>query len=134
MGSLDENPKCARTYASFRLIGDTQVIADIGTRTGLSSDGVNEARRKTVWWISSENRIETTSLERHLRLLLDIVEPRSDALIPLIETGEVSADFFCLWRSADGDGGPEVSPETLARIAALDAALGLDFYSDADGD
>jgi hypothetical protein len=31
-------------------------------------------------------------------------------------------------RSATGHGGPGIGPEALARIAALDASLDIDFY------
>lgn len=141
MSSLEENPKCARTYASFRLVGDALDPVEVDRRIGVKSDlarskgevvtyptGRQFAQRTGVWLISSDDLITTTSIERHLILLLDILEPRRSDLLSLVEKYAVKADFFCLWKSTDGDGGPEVSPATLARIAHLGASLGFDFY------
>ena len=57
--------------------------------------------------------------------LLDAVERAAGAL-----RGRhgLEADFSCFWVSALGYGGPTISPATLARIAALDAQLGFDFF------
>jgi hypothetical protein len=46
----------------------------------------------------------------------------------VIQEQGLRADFYCYWVSATGQGGPEVSPETLARIAALGASLGFEFH------
>jgi Domain of unknown function (DUF4279) len=72
--------------------------------------------------------VESTSLERHLIHLLEAIEPAKGALVTLRRRHELLADFFCYWVSATGHGGPELSPDTLRRIAALDAPLGIDFY------
>lgn len=81
-----------------------------------------------VWLLGSEHGVESTSLERHLVHLLDVIEPAAAALEMLRRRHELRIDLFCYWLSATGHGGPEISPGTLARIAALDAALGIDFY------
>jgi len=41
---------------------------------------------------------------------------------------ELEFSFSCYWGSAYGHGGPEISPNTLRRIADLDATLWFDFY------
>lgn len=143
MPSLDENPSCARTYASFRLAGDALdpdgVSAALGLTptTALARDeeipigrkGKASLHRRTgIWLIDTEHTIESTSLERHLIHLLDAVEPAAAGLDALRSRHDLRADFFCYWLSATGHGGPHISPGSLRRIAALDAELGIDFY------
>lgn len=142
--SLHETANCARTYATFRLAGDAlkpdEVSAVLGltpTR-GLAKDqevpvgrkGKTTRRQRTgIWLLDTAHSVESTSLERHLIHLLDAIEPAAAALQALRDKHELDADFFCFWESATGTGGPEFSPSTLTRIAALDAPLGIDFYS-----
>jgi len=128
MTLLGENPNCARTFVSFRPMGESLDVAEVTAQIGLAPDGIGERSSRRVWSISSEGRIQTTSVEQHLRLLLDMLGPHQAAVLALIEDRSLDADFFCFWESATGNGGPEVSPETLARIATLRATLGFDFY------
>jgi Domain of unknown function (DUF4279) len=105
-----------------------------GQEVPVGRKGKTTRRQRTgVWLLGTEDRVESTSLERHLIHLLDAVEHATPALARLRAQRGLTVDFFCFWESATGHGGPEVSPDTLARIAALDAALGIDFYS-VDGD
>jgi hypothetical protein len=139
MAPLDESPNCELTYASFRLAGDGLVAAEVTTRLGIvprfaadrwsSIAGVPAGRQRTgVWILSSDDQIASTSVERHLVYLLAALEPRADTLRALRAEQDLDAGIWCYWRSATGHGGPEVSPSTLARIAALDTWLGFDFY------
>lgn len=146
MNWLDENPNCARTYAAFRLVGDgidPQTVSraldldpSLARAKGeeIPAGRIGRARRQRtgVWSLSTENLLDSTSPERHLVHLLDAVEPASAELHRLRATDNLQADFFCYWLSATGHGGPEVSPETLGRIAGLQASLGLDFYGPFD--
>jgi Domain of unknown function (DUF4279) len=147
VGSLDENPNCARTYATFRLMGDAlkpDEVSDVLRVTptkALAKDELIPVGRKGkatrrqltgVWLLTSETALESTSLERHLIHLLDVLEPAARALDALRRQHDFGADFFCYWLAATGHGGPLVSPATLARIAALDVALGIDFYGPFD--
>jgi hypothetical protein len=42
--------------------------------------------------------------------------------------GVSSADVFCYWVSATGNGGPDLSPQVLGRLAARELVLGFDIY------
>jgi hypothetical protein len=142
MTSLDENPNCARTHATFRLVGDALNPAEVtaalavsptralGKGAELPAGPRGEARRQRIgiWLLGTEDKLDSTSLDRHLIQLLDAIEPAAPALNTLRAEHDLRADFFCYWLSGTGHGGPEVSPATLARIAALDASLGIDFY------
>jgi hypothetical protein len=139
---LGENRLCARTHASFRLSGGSLDPGGVTAALGLSpawaaargdrlEQGPDEEpirQRTGVWSISSRGSLDSTSLERHLIQLLDEIEPRSAELAELRIRDGLEADFFCFWESAGGHGGPQISAATLGRVAALDAALGIDFY------
>lgn len=141
MSSLDENPNCAKTYATFRLRGDQLAAKEVTVRLDIEADfafekgelhssgrGQPVKQRIGVWYITSEGRLETTNTERHLLDLLEKLEPVKEELRAVVQRQSLVADFFCYWVSATGHGGPEVSPDTLRRIADLDARLGFDFY------
>jgi hypothetical protein len=143
MSSLDENPNCARTHATFRLVGDALDPHEITGALGIPptralrkdqeipDGGKGKTTRRQslgVWLLATEHTLDSTSLERHLITLLDAIEPTASQLGAVRARRGLRADFFCYWLSATGHGGPEVSPGTLPRIAALDAPLGIDFY------
>jgi Domain of unknown function (DUF4279) len=133
MTALDENPNCARTHATFRLTGDSLDPDEISAALGIPAgrEGTIRRQRTRVWLLASEHTVESTSLERHLIHLLDAIEPAAATVGTLRREYDLRADFFCYWLSATGHGGPELSPDTLRRIAELDAVLGIDFYGPA---
>jgi hypothetical protein len=109
----------------------TGLVGDFGAEKGhlhVSSSGRTVTQRTGVWSVTTEQRVESTSIERHLVFLLEQLEPVGSELLALAEEQGLAADFFCYWVSADGDGGPIVSPTTLKRIGAMRATLGFDFY------
>jgi hypothetical protein len=145
VSALDENPNCAGTHATFRLVGDALDPDEVHAALGISPtqafvkgqevplDRTGDATRRQptgVWLLASRDRVESNSLERHLIHLLDAIEPAATPLERLRDRHQLRADFFCFWASATGHGGPELTPGTLARIAALDATLGIDFYQE----
>jgi hypothetical protein len=148
MSSLDENPNCRSTWATFRLLGDRLITDEVTRRTGIeptfaSDKGAlrstgRKKKSKTItqrtgaWYLSSEGQLQTTSVERHLIWLLDQIEPARETFLEIAETHDAIADFFCYWLSASGHGGPEVSAGALARISRLNATLGFDFYGPYD--
>jgi hypothetical protein len=146
MSWLDENPNCARTHAAFRLLGSDLDPAAVTQALGLEPCfalakrqeipagrvGMGRRQRTGVWSLSTEAVVASTSLERHLIHLLNTLDPAAAALHAVLTAENISADFFCYWLSATGHGGPEVSPETLSRIGALNASLGIDFYGPLD--
>lgn len=145
--TLDENPNCEATYASFRLVGgdvdpqaveiSTRLTGDFGAakgRTRRSRSG-SEIRQQTgVWYISSKGHVESTSPERHLRYLLDELEPVKEKLLSVAREQSATADFFCYWSAASDQGGPGISAETLRRMGELGAILAFDIYNAAGED
>lgn len=143
MSSLDENPNCERTHATFRLMGDAlrpdEISAALGlepTRAMAKDQEIPVGRKgKTtrrqgigVWLLDSADVVDSTSLERHLVHLLEAIEPVAGLLAAIRLEHDLRADLFCYWLSRSGHGGPLFSPEVLSRIAALDLVLGIDVY------
>jgi hypothetical protein len=147
MLALKENPNCDHTNASFRLVGDGLDPQAVARRTGLTGDFSTEKdalrRARTgrgirqptgVWFISSEDKIGSTNLERHLLYLLEIIEPAKNELLAVLEEQALRADFYCYWVSASGQGGPGVSAGTLRRIGELNATLAFEFHGPSGDD
>jgi hypothetical protein len=142
MWTLDENPNCDATHASFRLTSDGLIPDVVESATGLAADfgaakgelrasrSGREIRQRTgVWLISSEGQVESTSLERHIRYLLEKVEPVMGKLLAVAREQGATADFYCYWVSASDQGGPGIGPETLGRMSELQGILAFDIYS-----
>src|SRR3954468_13020502 len=132
VGTLDENPNCEKTHVSFRLGGDglapdaveraTGLVADFAAAKGdvrSSSTGPGIRQRTGVWLVTSEGRVESTSVERHLTYVLAKVEPAKEELLAVVREQGLTADFFCYWVSATGHGRPEIGADTLRRISEL---------------
>jgi len=143
VSTLDENPNCEATHATFRLIGDSLKPTEVEAALGIQGDfGVarDEIRRggivakrtvrqpTGVWYLTTEGKPGSTSVERHLIYLLEQVEPVSERLAQLVDRASLTADLYCYWVSATGQGGPAVSAETLDRIARLSAELSFEFH------
>ena len=138
-GYDDDWATCAETHAAFRLGGSdvnpdrvTEVLGIQPTYTYRLGDPVGRtgSRRSTSAWIlSSEGQVGSKDLKRHVDWLLDKVEPRADALTRLRMEEGADADVFCLWVSKSGNGGPDLGPRQMARLAGLQLTIGLDLYS-----
>jgi len=137
MGTLDENPNCARTRATFSLVGDNLVPAAIEKSTGLVAEfsaAKGEQGRRVrhqptgVWLISTDDKVDSTSTERHIVYLLELLEPVSQKLLEVVDQQALEARFGCYWVSAAGQGGPGLSADALARMARLNATLGFEFH------
>jgi hypothetical protein len=139
--ALEENPNCEYTHATFRLVGDALIASTIEARTGITGDFAYERdqvrRSKTgrgirqptgVWYITSEGRVGSTNVERHLSYLLEIVEPAKRELLEVAAEQSLRMDFYCYWISATGQGGPGLSAESMKRIADLDATLNFELH------
>jgi hypothetical protein len=137
-GPIEENPNCQKTHVTFRLMGPTLDLSQVTSVLGLEPskafaegekvENLTHPSRPVIWMLSTQALVSSTSLEKHLRFLLDKLEPRSARLLELVREQSLEMDFFCYWLSATGHGGPELSAETLSRIGALEARLGLDIY------
>lgn len=135
----EANPNCAKAFASLRLYGDELVPENISRLLRIepsdsaakgsqftSRSGKTRTARTGLWILSTEFHIESTNLEDHIEWLMDQMEPAG--VIPTDLPGVSWGDVFCYWLSATGHGGPELSPDLLARLGKLRLKLGLDIY------
>jgi hypothetical protein len=87
-----------------------------------------------VWresaWILSSPLDKSENLAKHLKWLLDRLEPKAVAVRALWEKYRV--DIFCGFSSGSGQGGFALYPETLARLAKLGIPVGFDLYPPSD--
>jgi hypothetical protein len=139
----EDNPNCADTFASLRLFGDElqpdQVTSLLGVGPtdsapkGLvvvSSTGKERRAPTGRWVLSSEGQVASRDLQQHIEWLLKHLNGYHGSLLEL--PGVRSADVFCYWLSATGNGGPELSPEVLRWLAARGLTLGFDLYFQSD--
>jgi hypothetical protein len=81
---------------------------------------------KDSHWLLKSPLNDQSNLADHLRSLLDLLEPKAAALRQLTEKCKVI--WFCGFSSENGQGGFELDPETLSRLAGLNIALVLDLH------
>jgi hypothetical protein len=106
---------------------DPTETAAKGSKT-TSSAGKTRTAPTGRWILETDGRVDSSNLEDHVEWLLDRLA--TAAVAPSQIPGVSSADIFCYWVSATGQGGPEFSPEILGRLAKLQLTLGLDIYFD----
>jgi Domain of unknown function (DUF4279) len=133
------NPNCAETFASLRLYGDQLVPEEISRLLGTdpsdsapkglqtaSPSGKSRIASTGRWILQSCDDVASANLEDHIAWLLDRLDKAG--IEPDRLPGVGRADVFCYWSSASGHGGPELSPDVLARLARYRLPLGLDIY------
>jgi len=122
---------CARTYATLRLYPGTITPAEATARLRIDP---TESQLTTCtgrplhgWFLSTEGVLESKDVRRHIDWLLDRIEPSAAELQALVREG-ARADIFCYWLSAQGHGGPTLSPGQMHRLARLQLECGFDVY------
>jgi hypothetical protein len=132
----DDYATCERTYASLGIYAEGLDPAEMSSLLQLSpteshrqGEGVHGGAplKRGFWSLSSEQHVDSRDLRRHLDWLLDQIEGRANMLRTLREQG-YDMTVACYWSSADGHGGPTLSPVQTRRLANLDLELWIDFY------
>jgi len=87
-----------------------------------------------AWFLSSEGKISSMDLRRHLDWLLDKLDPTADRLKDIQRQPGVQMAVGCVWWSARGQGGPTLWPEQMGRLANLNLECGFDiaFFGEDD--
>jgi len=140
----DDYQTCERTYAELRVYGnelDPKIITEILGVTPSSIQKKGEKRTnsfgRTVvfktggWFLSSEGRVQSKDVRRHLDWLLEQLVPVKDQLSNIQETSGITMNVYCIWWST-GDGGPTLWPEQMRSLADLnlECAFDISFYGD----
>lgn len=145
--ALSENPNCERTKAIFRITAELLDPDWISRQLRLTpshahakgdsfSIGKQEYSRypRGVWYLCSEDQIDSTNLEKHLHWLLEQLEPRAPFIRSLIDDPKILVDFVFTWVSRTGHGGPVIQAATLKRLSDLSDDVSFDFYGPYEDD
>jgi hypothetical protein len=100
-----------------------------GSRSG------NLVGRTGIWWLSTRKLVNSSSLDDHLRHLVELVCPtdhpgRLRQLRQEIEREGAQAHVTCFWHGPHGARAPIVSAEFRAAFANLSAEIETDFDTD----
>jgi hypothetical protein len=119
----DDYPTCERTYATLRIFREdldpdsvTRVLGIEPTRVpvkGQPSTGRSRIARIAEvggWFLSTQDQVASRDVRRHLVWLLDKLVGSDQGLKSLQAEG-YRMDVFCYWLSAQGHGGPILSPD-----------------------
>ena len=132
----DDYPTCKETYATLRIYQDVLDPDDLSRRLGLTpstahkqgaTQGTGRASPSGGWFFSSEGKLTSKDLRRHVVWILDQLETKAGELLALQDEG-YEMDLFCFWVSAHGHGGPTLDHEIMQRLALLRLNIGFDVY------
>jgi Domain of unknown function (DUF4279) len=136
----DDYPTCAKTYATFRIyhtdLNPDQItslleIQPTGTQVNgrpmTNSIGIIKTPSIGGWFLSTEGLLDSKDVRRHVDWILDKLASR-ERILKLLQAEGNRLDVFCYWLSAEGHGGPILSPATLRRLGELDLEIGFDIY------
>jgi hypothetical protein len=122
---------------SLRLMGDGLPIDEIDGLLGLAATKKNKkgaslkigkAKCLTNVWVLSSGHNSDVPFEKQIADLLDLIEPKRDALKRIIEMADVEGELFLGYGSDNGQGGALISADVLRRIADCGLSLDLDLY------
>lgn len=132
----DNYATCEATYATFRVYSPTLLPSHITELLGRKpSDAwrTGDARRSGAsartggWLLSTEKRVDSRDIRRHLHWLRSELEAANEHIRRLMQEGH-DVDVFCYWVSKSGHGGPNVDDQTMRWLGALGVPLGFDVY------
>jgi hypothetical protein len=122
--------------ASLRISSTTLQPSEIAEIIGLEATKTHtkgtlkNSRFTLVWptslWLLNSPLSDQNGMADHLRFLLDLLEPKMDALKQLFEKCQI--DLFCGFSSDSGQGGFTLDAVTLSRLSKLCVPLVLDLY------
>ncbi|MHB0935041.1 MAG: DUF4279 domain-containing protein [Armatimonadota bacterium] len=140
----NENDDSPVTHAHFAMYGDgldpEVVTVALGIQPKYSGKKGDSRLVKTKggtretflytgsWSISSSTAVNSSSSEDHLRYLLAQLEPVKENILRLQDEFSIESYFEVYWGSPIGQGGPEISPDTLLRIAQLRVTLYFELW------
>jgi len=88
----------------------------------------NDSAHLNGWFLSSKSRIDSRDVRRHVDWLLERISNKRREVLSLQSQVGIWMDVFCYWRSAQGQGGPTLSPKQMRILADLNLKIGFDCY------
>ena len=136
----DMNATCLKTYATFRIYPGDLDPSSVTEQLGIepsewqrkgepfrSASFATKAAELNGWFLHSKGHVDSRDSRRHVDWLLDQLVPKQDAIRSLQQAG-CKMDISCYWLSAEGHGGPTLSPLQMGKLALLNIELGFDVY------
>jgi hypothetical protein len=140
----DEYPTCSRTYARLLIYHDdlnpdqiTGLLDIQPTYSQVTGKTITRPSGKRftppigLWSLSTEGEVDSRDVRRHLDWILDRLAGKDEALKRLQAEGH-RMQVSCYWVSAEGQGGPTLSPAIMRRLGELEVELWFDFYGPFD--
>jgi hypothetical protein len=134
---VSDYPTCKKTYATLRIYPEMHDPVDITSRLGIEPShwqrrGASpkaHARPAKLhgWFLSTEDKVDSRDVRKHLDWLLSRLTPQAEALLDL-QSEQCKMDVSCFWVSATGHGGPSVRPDQMGALARLNLELWFDVY------
>ena len=139
----DNYATCARTYGTLCIYHDDLDPEAVSSELGLlpteaqvkgvsPRPGSRPPARVGAWFLSSQRMLASRDVRRHIDWLLELLEPRADALKRLQKAG-CKTVVSCYWQSAFGHGGPMLTAANMLRMANLGLEIWFDIYWLDDG-
>lgn len=135
----DAYETCERTYAALLVYPGESEPEFVTRRLGVeptSTQSKGERIRNSLgrerivsvngWFLSSEGKVRSLDVRRHLDWLLEKLMPAEAGLKELQKLPKVKLGVSCVWWSAGGQGGPTLWPEQMARMAQLNLECSFD--------
>ena len=107
-------------------ITPTDTVA-IGERKRPNSLGRAPIGKVNGWFLSSEGRVQSNDLRRHLDWLIAKLEPSQEQLRKLQSKAGVRMYVSCPWWSRSGGGCATLWPEQMRALAALNLECTISF-------
>jgi hypothetical protein len=133
----DTYETCAETFATLRVydVDPERVTSLLGvepTSVQLAGSPIGRAGRlapRHGWFLATKGRSPSLDSRRHLDEVLVLL---ADKGVPLAELRAMGAqiDVTCYWRSAQGHGGPTLSPKQSSMLGRLGLDLWFDLYAE----
>jgi len=139
----DDFNTCKETFVTFRIIhealnpeeitGKFQLAPSDSWRKGEPKEWKGRAARTGMWVLSTENRVLSRDLRRHLDWIIEHVQDKSLVLDDLRTQG-YHIDVFCHWVQLGGTGGPILSPRNMEGMSRLSLEISFEFWSEPETD
>ena len=132
---------CLETTAELRIHpGDltphevTRRLQITPSRTALggvawtASVGQERLSPSNGWFLSTEGRVASLDLRKHLDWLIAQIAPRKKELAALQKLPGMRMSVCCTWHGRAGHGGPTLGPAQMAALAELGLDCSVDVY------
>jgi hypothetical protein len=131
----DDYSTCAETYSTLRIFADEIGAAEITDALGIpptksflkgEPHGKGLFRKAHGWFYSTKKLINSKDTRRHIDLILEALDGKSEAIKVLHQRG-CKLDIMSYWVS-HGQGGPVLLPHQMLKLGTLGIEVWWDIY------